>query len=349
LSTSASDADIQGLTEIKRQKASTTLVVYALLLACCVVWAGASQGKKIRVAMMPKLKGISYFNACEKGAREAEKELSGVQLIYDGPLQGRVDDQIRMIDNWITQKVDVITFAANDPDAIAPTLKKARDKGIHVIGYDADANAKKSGREFFVNQATFEAIGFALVDEMARQVGANAKVALISSDLTAPNQREWTKWMKKRMQDKYPKMQLVAEKYPGENRVKAMQQTQEVLNAFADVKGVWGISSVAFPGAADAVKRMNLKGKVAVVGLSTPKDMKSFVKEGVVKTVILWNPVDLGYLTVHVARAVADGTLKPGAKSFKAGRLGVVKIVGDQILLGPPMKFDKSNIDKHDF
>jgi rhamnose transport system substrate-binding protein len=330
-------------------KHGSALCGIVLLGMCCVVWAAVPKGKTIRVAMMPKLKGISYFNACEKGARAAAEELGSVRLIYDGPLKAQVDDQIRMIDNWITQKVDVITFAANDPNAIANTLKKARDKGIHVIGYDADADAKKSGREFFVNQATFESIGYALVDEMARQVGPSAKVALISSDLTAPNQREWTKWMKERLKEKYPQIQIVAEKYPGEDRVKAMQQTQEVLNAFPDVKGVWGSSSVAFPGAADAVKRMNLKGKVAVVGLSTPKDMRPFVKEGVVKTVILWSPVDLGYLTVYAARAVVDGTLKPGMKSFKAGRLGTVKIVGDQILLGPPMKFDRNNIDKYDF
>lgn len=325
------------------------LALAGVLLFCGMGGAGSAKGKQIRVAMMPKLKGISYFNACEKGAREAARELGNVQLIYDGPLKGRVDDQIRMIDNWITQKVDVITFAANDPDAIAPTLKKARDRGIHVIGYDADANPKSSGREFFVNQATFQAIGYELVDEMVRQVGPSASVALISSDLNAPNQKEWTKWMKKRMKEKYPKMKLVAEKYPGEDRQRAMRMTQEVLNAFPDVKGVWGISSVAFPGAADAVKQMGMKGKVAVVGLSTPKDMRTFVKDGVVKTVILWNPVDLGYLTIYAARAVYDGTLKRGMKSFKAGRLGAVKVEGDQILLGPPMKFDRSNIDRYDF
>lgn len=325
------------------------LALAGVLLLCCVGWAGSAKGKQVRVAMMPKLKGISYFNACEKGAREAARELGNVQLIYDGPLKGRVDDQIRMIDNWITQKVDVITFAANDPNAIAPTLKKARGKGIHVIGYDADANPKSSGREFFVNQATFQAIGYELVDEMARQVGPSASVALISSDLNAPNQKEWTKWMKKRMKEKYPKMKLVAEKYPSEDRQRAMRMTQEVLNAFPDVKGVWGISSVAFPGAADAVKQMGMKGKVAVVGLATPKDMRTFVKDGVVKTVILWNPVDLGYLTVYAARAVYDGTLKPGMKSFKAGRLRAAKVEGDQILLGPPMKFDRNNIDKYDF
>jgi len=77
--------------------------------------------------------------------------------------------------------------------------------------------------------------------------------------------------------------------------------------------------------------------------------MKPFVKGGVVKTVILWSPVDLGYLTVCVARAVAKGELKPGAKSLTAGRLGEKKIVGDQVLLGEPMRFTAETIDRYDF
>jgi len=90
-------------------------------------------------------------------------------------------------------------------------------------------------------------------------------------------------------------------------------------------------------------------GKVAVVGLSTPSSMKEFVERGTVKTVILWNPVDLGYLTVHAARALARGDLKPGATTLHAGRLGDKTVAGDQIMLGPPMRFTKENIAKFEF
>jgi hypothetical protein len=43
-----------------------------------------------------------------------------------------------------------------------------------------------------------------------------------------------------------------------------------------------------------------------------------------VKTVVLWNPVDLGYLAVYVAQASLAGTLKDNATraNVPAGRLG---------------------------
>jgi len=46
---------------------------------------GRAKGKPITLLMVPKIKGIDYFNACEKGAREAAKELGSVRLIYEGP------------------------------------------------------------------------------------------------------------------------------------------------------------------------------------------------------------------------------------------------------------------------
>jgi rhamnose transport system substrate-binding protein len=311
--------------------------------------ATATGGGKLRVAMMPKLIGIDYFNACQKGAEEAAKELSDVELIYDGPTEAKVDDQIRMIDAWIARHVDALAVAANDPVAIAPALKRARDAGIHVITYDADADAARSGREFFVNQASADAIAQALVDEMAKQTGGAGQYAIVTSSLTAPNQNDWMKRMDRYRTRAYPRMQVVTVKPSEEDLTLASQRTTDILKAYPEVKGVWAISSVAFPGAADAVQKAGRSGQVAVVGLSTPSSMAPYVDKGVVRTVILWNPVDLGYLTVHAARALLKGELKPGATSFTAGRLGAKEVKGDNILLGAPMRFTKANIAQYAF
>jgi len=308
-----------------------------------------SAGGTLRIGMMPKGKGIPYFNACEKGAREAAKELGDVELVYDGPSEDRSDAQSTMLDTWILKKFDAITVACNDPDQIAPTLSRARDAGITTVTYDADANAASSKRQFFVNQAGVGEIAHALVDEMAKQAGEDAKVAVVSSSSTAPNQNSWLDAMAVYMKEKYPRMIIVATEYAQENQKLSQEKAQSILKANPEVKGIWGMTSKAFPGAAQAVERAGKSGQVAVVGLGTPTEMKEFVDRGVVKSVILWNPVDLGYLTIQVARAVARGELKEGATTFNAGRLGEKKIEKDVILLGKPMVFDKDNIGQFDF
>jgi ABC-type sugar transport system substrate-binding protein len=317
---------------------------------------GGSGGKKITVAMMPKKTGVPYFTTCADGARACARELGKVELIYDGPSDGSAEKAASMINKWTLQGVDVIAVSPNDPDVLAPAMKKARDKGIHVITWDADA--KPDDREFFVNQATAKDIGYALVDALAKDIAAAAKVtdpkqaegkvAIITAALTAANQNEWMKHMNDRLRE-YPKLTLVDTKPSNEDQKLAFQTAQDLMKAYPDLKGIFAISSVAFPGAAEAIKQAGKSGQVQVTGLATPNDMRSFVEDGTVKSVILWNTNDLGYLTIQVADQLARGELKPGATSIRAGRLGEKKIVGDNVLLGDILVFTRDNIGQYKF
>lgn len=298
----------------------------------------------LTIAMMPKVVGIDYFNAIEQGAKEAADE-TGADLIWDGPVSADVSKQIEMLDTWIARGVDVIAVAPNDPNALAPTLEKARERGIQVITYDADSTP--DSRDYFVNQATAQSIGYSLVDEMAEQTGGTGEVAIITGSLTADNQNQWISHMKDRIVAKFPEMKLVAVKPSEEDQQLATQVTQDLLKAYPNLKGVFAITSVAFPGAALAVEQAGKGGQIAVVGLATPKAMANYVKNGTVKTVILWNPVDLGYVTMQVANKIGRG--KSLSDTFEAGRIGDVVVSGTQVLLGEPMKFNKENIDQFNF
>jgi rhamnose transport system substrate-binding protein len=146
-------------------------------------------GKEITLVDVPKLIGIGYFNATSKGMQEAAKELGNVSVKTDGPTKANIDEQITFIDNYITQGVDGILFAANDPVAIAPVLKKALSKGIDVVGYDA--NSTPDARQWFVNQAQFNGIAKSLIDNMAKEIGESGAFAIVTSTFTTPNQARW--------------------------------------------------------------------------------------------------------------------------------------------------------------
>ena len=102
------------------------------------------------------------------------------------------------------------------------------------------------------------------------------------------------------------------------------------------------------PGAAEAVKQSG-RSDVKVTGLGLPNDAKPYLKDGVLDSVVLWNTMDLGYLTLHAAAALARGTLKPGVTTFEAGRLRTLRVEGDNILLGTPFTFTRENVDQFDF
>ena len=310
----------------------------------------AGAGAKIRICLLPKLKGIAYFTSCYAGAEEAAKELGDIELIYDGPTEGSAEKQAAMIEKWTLQKVDAIAVAPNAPDVVEKAMNEARKAGIKVLTWDADGTP--GSRDYFVNQATATSIGHSLVDAMARDLGgagATGEVAIISSSPTSANQNSWIGPMQERLREKYPSLKNVAVKYPGEDQKQALQDAQDLIKAYPNLRGIFGISSVAFPGAAEGVKQAGKTGTVLVTGLSTPNPMKGYVKDGVVKTVVLWNTRDLGYLTIHVARALVRGDLKPGATSITAGRLGAKTIQGDNVMLGDALIFNRANIDQFDF
>jgi len=325
------------------------LLFFFLLLAWGCGPQQAATKQKVAVCLLPKKKGLPYFSSCADGARRAAEELGDVELIYDGPTDGSPEKAAAMIEQWTLQGVDVIAVSPNDPDVLAPAMKAARSKGIHVITWDADADA--ATREFFVNQATYEQIGQALVDTMAKSLGGEApqgEVAIVTATLTAYNQNQWIKHMKERLKA-YPNMTLVAIKPSEEDQKLAFQVAQDLMKAYPNLKGLFGISSVAFPGAAEAVRQAGKGGQVHVIGLSTPNNMRDYVMDGTVPAVILWNTLDLGYLTAYAAEALATGKLEPGATSLSAGRLGQKKVEGDSILLGGLLVFTKENIAQYDF
>lgn len=307
---------------------------------------GAKSARRLRMGMMPKLIGISYFNACQKGAVEAAKEL-GIDLIYDGPPVDKADLQAQMVDEWTALGYDIIAVAPNDPEVIAPALKRAKDAGIVVLTWDADANPSASGRATFVNQAPVEAIGNTLVDIMAEGIGGKGKTVIVTGSATSPNQNAWMKVMEARLAEKYPQIQRLETLVPEEDQNRARQMTFDVLNAHRDLAGVWGITSVSLPGAAEAVRQAHKSGKVFVTGLSLPNTIRSYVKDGTIPKFVLWNPVDLGYLTVHVAKRLAEGPLQPGEYTF--GRLKSIRVTPGEVILGPPLVFDKNNLDAYDF
>ena len=310
------------------------------------VSANAATSQKLVIAMLPKAKGNAYFLSCKAGADKAAKEL-GVELLFDGPTDSNAAKQNEIVENWITLGVDAIAVAAENKEGISTALRKAQKAGVKVITYDADA--LPDARSFFVNQATPQGIGNALMDEAARLCGEEGEFAIITATLTAANMRECQKHIEARLKEKYPKTKLVAVRPCDDLKDKAQSEATTLMSANPNLKCIMAICSPGVPGAAEAVKQAGKTGKVKVLGLGLPNENKRYVHEGVTDSVILWNTEDLGYLAVYAAAALAKDELKPGAKSFKAGKLGEFEIQGDNIMLGKPFIFNKENIDKFDF
>jgi rhamnose transport system permease protein len=307
--------------------------------------APARAGARPVVALMPKAKGDPYFISARQGADSAAKAL-GVELLWDGPTDLDPAKQNEVVEAWITRGVNAIAVSVENKEAISTVLRKARGRGIKVVTWDADA--EKDARDFFVNQATPQGIGYTLTDEAARIAGGKGEFAIITASLSAANQNEWIKYIRERLAQKYPELKLVAIQPSDGDRDRAFAETQTVLKVHPNVKVIMAIAAPAVPGAAEAVKQSG-RTDVKVTGLSLPNMCRPYVKAGIIESFVLWNTVELGALAVATAEALATGRLKRGDSTFVAGGLGTFAVVGDEVRLGQPFVFNKTNIDRFNF
>ncbi|WP_134680393.1 rhamnose ABC transporter substrate-binding protein [Paracoccus ravus] len=305
----------------------------------------ASQAEEMRIALVVKALGIGFFEAANKGAEEAAKELGDVKIIYTGPTDTTAEGQIEVINSLIAQKVDAIAVSANDTDALVPTLKKAMDRGITVISWDSGVAAE--GRQMHLNPSSSALIGNMIIKLAADNLPEGGDVAVLSATTTSTNQNTWIEEMNK-VAGNYPSVKVVGTVYGDDLADKSYREAQGLMQTYPDLKAIIAPTSVGIVAAAQAVTDAGKVGQVNVTGLGLPSEMAGHVKSGASKSFAIWNPIDLGYsatmLAYHLAKK--DAEAKPGA-SILIGRMGSVTLDDkNEAAMADPFVYDSSNIDQ---
>jgi rhamnose transport system substrate-binding protein len=305
--------------------------------------------KGLKIVSMPKQLGNPYEETEHNGVKKALTELGGTDRVV-GPTDAGASSQVPLINSVIQQKPDALVIAGNDANAVAPALKNAAKRGVKIVAMDSDV--APDARTVFINQSSSELIGRDEVKLLGEQIGYKGQIAILSATANATNQNTWIKFMKEELKDpKYKDMKLVKVAYGDDDDQKSFQEMQGLIKAYPNLKGVISPTTVGISAGARYLSTSPYKGKVKLTGLGTPNQMRKFVKDGTVEAFELWVPEDVGYLSGYAAAALVSGQITGAeGETFKAGKLGERKIgANGEIVLGPPTRFNKANIDKFDF
>lgn len=337
--------------KISRESRNRLLIWAAGILSAVSLAGCGTDSGKLRIAMLPKLKTIAYFDACHQGAKQAAEEL-GVELIYDGPSQNSGSEQHKFLETWTRQRVDAICVAPNEPQAVPRFIEKAQKAGIPVITWDSDAaesDSPESRRKLMVNQIDDSVLGRALMDDIARQMGEEGEWIVVIASLTAANLNNWKQIAIARQEEKYPDMELVDTVVTNEDENQAIEKVRSVLNSNPNIKGIIAFDSNSLPGAAEAIKQSGKTGEVALTGCSSPDKLRPYIKDGVLESFYLWDPRELGNLTVRLAVAIAKGKeIKPGVKLEGYDKeLRFSESDPTTVIMADPIRFTKENIDEY--
>ncbi len=327
----------------------------AALVATAFVAAPAQAATKLKIAHIPKLGTIGYFQAADKGVQRACAELKAT-CAYKGPTEITAAAQVKEINAAVQGGYNVLIVAANDKDALVPALKAAMKKGVTVVTYDSDV--AQAGRSVFVNQASSQGIGQALAKSASDLAGGKGDIAILSTTADATNQNVWIKYMKEELAAKYPDVKVVATAYGNDKPEDSTTETQGLIQKNPTIKVIVAPTSVGIVAAAKYVSGSASKGKVFVTGLGLPNDMKTYIKDGSGAQASLWDVENFGYVAVQVANSIRNGKAKvtvgsviksgAGDKGLKE-RTVIQGAVGNELILGPATVFTKDNVDGFNF
>ncbi|MEV4754374.1 rhamnose ABC transporter substrate-binding protein [Micromonospora sp. NPDC049559] len=303
----------------------------------------------LKIAFLPKQVNNPYFTTADNGGKDAVTEVRG-EFKEVGPSEASASSQVSYINTLSQQGMDVIVTSANDPNAICGALTQAKAAGAKIVTFDSDT--KPECRQVFVNQVTAQGIAENQVKLIAGQIGGAGEIAILSATANATNQNTWIGLMKEELKKpEYARIKLVTVAYGNDDDQKSFQETQGLLQAYPDLKGIVSPTTVGVAAAARYLSGSQYKGRVKLTGLGTPNQMREYVKDGTVDAFALWNPADLGYLAAYAGAALASGQISGAeGEKFKAGKLGEFTVGKDgTVVLGPPTVFDKTNIDQFQF
>ena len=356
---------------------SFALAVVLVFLAIPVFAGGQDESEDVyRVGVIPKFIAEDYFIACENGFRQAEAELGNVRVDWVGDTMSQTSaaNQQAYIQSFIDREYDAILVSALDPESYASTLREAREQGILVVTWDADVNP--TARDWFVNQGEFDAIGIATFTGIAGDLEGHgegrAQVALVSTTPDSPNQNAWLEAIIREYESKidtdYAHIDLLRAPdeivYAGNDQGTADEKIKTLLSANPDIQGIVALSSNTVPAVSSARDQLGITDDIKIVGISVPETSRADMEAGQMSAVVLWQPFDLGYLTLMLTVDVLEGNAPTGNRyvspltgtnmtvSFTDGAVvnypsdGHSILDNNEVILGPPIVWNLNNIER---
>jgi ribose transport system substrate-binding protein len=275
--------------------------VVGLLLAGLLI-NGCNRDHKRVIAVIPKGSAHLFWQSVHAGANKAGRE-KGVQIVWNGPpTETDYGVQLQIVDAMINRHVDAIALAPIDRKAMVSVVDRSADAHIPMIIFDSGVDTDR-----FVSQIATDnyKAGQMAAERMGKVLNGKGKVILVAVQPGAASTEAREKGFEDTLSAKFTGIQIVDKRFGMAEIAKSLTVTENMLTAHPEVDGIFASNESSTMGAAQALR--GRQGKIKLVGFDWGPTLLDDLNSGLIDSLVVQNPFEMGYQSVIAAVNKMDG------------------------------------------
>lgn len=280
----------------------------SMLIVSCNGREGAAENnenRRLKIAVIPKGSTHVFWRSVHAGAAKAAHE-EDIEIIWQGPQ--KEDDrqmQIQVVQNFVSRGVDGILLAPLDDRSLVPPVKAALKRDIPVVIFDSDLQSNEYAS--FVATNNLEG-GRLCAKRLAEVMGGKGKVILLRYAEGSASTAEREAGFLEGINEFGPNIELIStNQYAGATMERAFQVSQNLLNRFGEVEGIFCANETSTQGMLRALQTSGKAGKVKFVGFDSNEVLINAIQNGEIHGLAVQDPFNMGYLGVKTTAAYIRG------------------------------------------
>jgi ribose transport system substrate-binding protein len=253
---------------------------------------------KFTIAVVPPALVSPYFITLADAAKESAAKNPQIDLSVVAPsAETAIEEQVKIVEDLIQKKVNMIAISSANWDALTPALKKAREQGIEIVCIDRIVPLE--GVDTVSMLGVDEIKGGEIVGNYVVQALNDKGSVAILEGVTGDY------WSERRTKgfhnivDSHPGINVVTTQPANWERALGMSTMENILQAQKDLKLVWGLNDNMALGALQAVEAANMQSQILVVGYNADKEAKEAVKAGRMNATVAQQPAKIAQTIVE--------------------------------------------------
>lgn len=270
--------------------------------AAALSLAGCTQNRKKQIALIPKGRAHMFWRSVNAGAVKAARE-NDLEVVWNGPdTETDYNGQLRIVDAMINRRVDAICLAPIDKKVMVSVVERAAQQKIPVVIFDSGIETDK-----FVSQVATDNYGAGALgaERMGKILNGKGTVVIVAVQPGGESTMQREQGFEDKIAKDFPGIKIVDKRYGMADFAKSRTVAENMLTAFPKLDGLFASNESSAVGAAQALKGRS--GTVKMVGFDWSPTLAEDLKSGLIDSLVVQNPFEMGYQSVIAANKALKG------------------------------------------